>query len=60
MRKVLKMIISPSSFYYLFNSIPWGIMSGFLSILSALASRKSMPFCSDGDNVELIVIVLLI
>lgn len=35
-------------------------MSGFLSMLSALASLKSTPFCSDGDNVELIVIVLLI
>lgn len=42
------------------SSIPWGIMSGFLSILSALASRNRTPFWSDGDNVELIVIVLLI
>lgn len=37
-----------------------GIISGFLSILSALASLNRIPFCSDGDNVELIVIVLLI
>jgi hypothetical protein len=35
-------------------------MSGFLSILSALASLSNMPFCSDGDSVELMVIVLLI
>lgn len=36
-------------------------MSGFLSILSALdASLNITPFCRDGDNVELIVIVLLI
>lgn len=36
-------------------------MSGFLSILSALDDSLSMtPFCSEGDNVELIVIVLLI
>ena len=49
-----------SSFYYQFNSIPWGIISGFLSILSALVSLKRTPFWSDGDNVELIVIVLLI
>lgn len=48
------------AFYYQFNSIPWGIMSGFLSILSALASLSRTPFWSDGDKVELIVIVLLI
>lgn len=61
MREVLKIIISPVVFlYYQFNSIPWGIMSGFLSILSALASLNRTPFWSDGDNVELIVMVLLI
>lgn len=48
-------------FYYHFDcSVPWGIISGFLSMLSALASLNSTPFWSDGDNVELIVIVLLI
>lgn len=41
------------------NSIPKGIMSGFLSMLSALASLNRTPFCIDGDNVELMVMVLL-
>lgn len=47
-------------YYYLDWSIPWGIISGFLSMLSALASLNSTPFWSDGDNVELVVVVLLI